>query len=107
MPDLTTHPAWTCRTNTWWETEVPGSKGTYTVHWGPCYRPDAGEMYGWHCECPGFKYRRTCKHVDAVKAKRCGWNAVLEVTEEADRTTAGEPCCPECGGPVEAFNVGV
>lgn len=38
---------------------VDGDTGQRTVTW------EQGE---WECDCPGYLYRRTCSHVDAVRA---------------------------------------
>lgn len=111
MPDLTVEGAWTCATNVHYETEVSGSHGgSYRVWWGRLSPSRANReycLYGWHCECPGFRYRHTCRHVKEAEKERCGWNACLEPTLEAGRDSSGEPCCPECGGPVEAYRVAV
>jgi len=116
-PDLTIETAWTCCTNIDWETTVQGSGGApYTVRYGLLYGRDAeiqGCMYGYTCTCPAFTISRRshlpCKHIKAVQASgaRCGWNNTLEPTLECDHDENGEPCCPECGGPVTAFRVGV
>lgn len=117
MPDLTVHAAWTCTTNIDWEKEVPGSNGeTYTVRYGMLFGRDAevqGCQYGYTCTCPSFtKSRRShlpCKHIKAVEASgdRCAWNWELEPGTGCARDANGEPCCPECGAPVTAFNVAV
>lgn len=116
MPDLTIETAWTCRTNILWETVAPGSSGMYRVAWERLPE-NAESQYGWTCECKSFKYRGSCKHIAMVQAakhnplahdrfKRCGWNAELDTTAEAGEHD-GEPCCPDCGGPVEAIQVAV
>jgi len=117
MPDLTTHAAWTCATNVSWEKKVPGSNGAeYTVSYGLLFGRDAeiqGCQYGYTCTCPAFtKSRKShlpCKHIKAVEAsdERCRWNWELEPGAEVGTATGGEPCCPECGGPVGVFNVAV
>lgn len=104
---LTTETAWICTTNTHWEMQVSGSKGKiYTVSWEKL-APDAATQYGWNCTCQGFKFRKTCSHVTGVQRHRCGWNGELEVTAEPGRDANGDPCCPECKGPVEALRVAV
>jgi len=37
--------------------EVPGSKGTYSV---------TNQTGRWTCTCPGFQFRRQCKHVQNI-----------------------------------------
>jgi hypothetical protein len=117
MADLTIETAWTCGTNESWETQVPASAGgTHTVRWGRLFGRDAqvqGTLYGYTCSCPAFtKSRRShlpCKHIMQVAAsgQRCGWNETLEPTLEASYDAQGEPCCPDCGGPLGAWQVGV
>jgi hypothetical protein len=44
--------------------EIPGSKGLpYTV------TLNRGQ---WNCSCPGFGFRRKCKHVEIAKEKHIG-----------------------------------
>lgn len=113
MPELTTHATWTCSTNESWETTVTGSKGDeYTVRWGLFDLRDQnrfGSQYGWSCTCKGFEHHRKCKHIEFVNAsgERCAWNDILDVGVEASRDDNDEPCCPECGAPVVAYNVAV
>jgi len=113
VPDFTIETAWTCASNVYWETKVTGSKGdVYTVHFGRLPEGKAMELgasHGWQCECKGYKYRGTCRHIEQVKASgdRCGWNAELEVALECGYDASGEPCCPECGGPVRAMRVAI
>ena len=105
--DLTIHATWTCCSNVNWSTQVPSSDGskTYTVSYGPSR---GVYQYDWSCNCPNRR-RGYCKHIEQVRASgdRCGWNGTLEVGVEADRRDDGTPCCPDCGGEVTAFNVGV
>jgi hypothetical protein len=109
MPDLTIEIAWTCKTNVYWETNVMGSQ-LYYVTWRQGPRPEADAMYGWHCSCPAYQYGhgKYCKHIEAVIAegKRCGWNAELDPTAQCDIANF-EPFCPQCGGEVISFKVGV
>ena len=104
MPDLTIHTASVCRSATWFKTPVPGSNGqNHTVEFGPS---NGKYKYDWSCTCKGFTSRRTCKHVDAAKELRCGWNAEGDPGHQPD----GPPDalrCPQCGDHVVAIQVAV
>jgi hypothetical protein len=113
MFDLTIMSAWTCDTNIEWSTTVAGSSGSdYTVSFGKLFGRNLdlqGCQYGWTCTCKGFAFRGTCSHVTDVEVSnaRCGWNACLEPTLNCEHDNNDDPCCPECGAGVSAFNVGV
>ena len=102
MPDLNVVSALTCSSNVFWKRKVRGSTGKlYYVTWGRT--PQGQYLYGWACTCPDHVHRgRECKHIKAAVAERCGWNACLEPNQMqmGDR-------CPDCGAPLEAFNVAV
>jgi hypothetical protein len=107
MPDLTIEVAYTCCTNTHWETEVIGSKGDpYRVSYGPT--PGGPYQYGWSCECKAFQYGggEPCKHIRQVKDERCGWNEEMDPGCSPDGGADG-PMCPRCGGPVDYMRVAV
>ena len=113
MPDLTIETAWTCASNVdTWFVNVPSSsgKGNHSVRYGELDPEDQlkqGCQYGFTCTCRGFTYRGVCKHVKAEKERLCRWNAELEPNALVNQAEDGEPRCPECGGPVHAFKVGV
>jgi hypothetical protein len=108
MSDLTTHVAYTCDTNGFWETEVTGSKGDkYTVKWSMSTEP---RIYGTHvysCTCKGFQFRGRCKHIKQVAHQRCGWNPQPDPGLQPDQDKNGSRICPECGGPATAMRVAV
>lgn len=113
MPDLTLETAWVCASNFYWLTHVTGSKGdVYTVWWGRLPEDRAfkvGAQHGWQCDCKGYRFRGTCRHIREVKASeaRCGWNAEMEPSAEPGGSVDNDPVCPECGGPVRAIRVAV
>lgn len=49
------------------------------------------------CDCPGFKFRDTCKHL-RLEVEECGWNA-LESSEPQTMLQKEDRVCPRCGGP--------
>jgi hypothetical protein len=106
MPDFITMYARVCATNLHWQKEVEGSGNTYTVRFG--FMPYPHEtQYDWSCTCPAYKRGRGkyCKHIEKVREakERCGWNAELEPTAQANP----DDTCPCCGGPTEVIPVGV
>lgn len=116
MAELSKHPAVTCASNVEWETTIRGSR-VYQIkytHLDSRRRDEQGAQYGWMCSCPAFIFGRGidgrgwCKHIHQVNRRRdrCGWNAELEPFVEPRKTKHGQEC-PDCGGPVEVFEVGV
>jgi len=66
-----------CSSNEVWERQVNGSAGAiYTVTYG--LKKKGKERYGYQCDCQGFRYRGSCRHINEVKAQRCGygWSAL-------------------------------
>lgn len=109
MPDLTIETTFVCATNTHWERDVKGSKGDiYTVRWERDFRPNAPTQYRYTCPCRGFKFGKgkECSHIRDHKDERCAWNQEME-PGAIPAVKDGEPCCPECGGPVEVIRVAV
>lgn len=90
MPDLTTHSYWACETASAWQATIGG----HLVAWG--LTPGGQCVYGWSCDCKGFKFRRRCRHVDAAAEQRCGWRQFVHGGEPAgDR-------CPRCAAALVA-----
>ena len=55
----------------------------------------------WHCDCTGFKFRKTCKHVEEAKKKQCTWSEMYDGGLPVDVPTSEEhpngKACPVCG----------
>lgn len=47
--------------------------------------------YRIECSCPGFKYRKTCKHAKQVEETRCKWHSAY------DEPPTEKYACPRCG----------
>lgn len=115
MPDLNIETAWTCGSNVAWAREYRSEPGkrAYMIRWERLPPPLAerhGCEYGWTCTCPSYNYRGIeCKHIDAVRSERCGWNEELEPTLQAkadpSKRATLKVCCPKCDGPVVAVRV--
>ena len=100
--DLTEAVAPVCETVVDFVTKVKSSDGAreYRVTFGPT-------LYGryqndWGGECQGFQTRGVCKHVEAAKGQRCGWNRHLEPYPMPEGCV-----CPDCGGGLKFIKVGV
>jgi len=101
VPDLTIETFWLCETARSWERTVEGSRGDrYRVCYGPT--PSGPYQYGYFCECTGYRYRRTCSHIERAKPDHCNWNQFIDGGEP---DAAGD--CPRCGGPLTAERVAV
>ena len=52
------------------------------------------------CECEGFNFRGTCKHLAIAAENVCGWNELLGPEEQAGDQRRNK-ICPRCGGETE------
>jgi hypothetical protein len=88
MPDLTVIHYRGCQDLDYFQMTVDGSKGNkYVVS---CNRGR------WSCDCKGFKFRKTCKHVEEAQKNKCGWSQ--EWNDEEAVVKGGDYVCPKCGG---------
>jgi uncharacterized Zn finger protein len=96
MPDLTLVERQRCANKSAADT-VTGSKGElYNVFVAAT---------GNSCDCKGFEFRGTCKHVNALMLKLCGWDS----SEDEPQTPQQEMMmqCPRCGGDTEMYREAV
>jgi hypothetical protein len=102
MADLSIESFWHCETAESWEMTVQGKTGTYVVRFDRHSHRNHSVQFDYSCTCPAYRFKGTCKHIEAVKATRCGWMQYMDGGEIA-HNAAGEPVCPKCGGPVSAM----
>lgn len=123
MPDLTTESRRMCSSNRFWECEVPGSSGTYTVRFEEIFgqaRQRRMCTHDWTCTCAHFRMKlhliegSYCKHVGAVMWRRCGWHEdhgggldPSPLSKPEREAAEAEGRCPSCGGEAEAVRVAV
>jgi hypothetical protein len=99
VPDLEIRYVQACATESLSE-RVVGSKGdVYDVL---VYHDESLDS----CTCPGFTYRRRCKHVTEMREKLCGWSE-LGGPEAQSPQQEMEAVCPRCGGETTVVRVGV
>lgn len=91
MSDFTTESFWCCTTVRHWQANIDGHR----VAW-ESLPPSADVGYGFVCDCKGYQFRRTCRHIKAAESMRCGWQEFVEGGEPVDGR------CPKCGGEVTA-----
>jgi hypothetical protein len=95
MPDFTDVVYFHCQSVEEYEAEVKGSTGkTYKVRVG--YSKGGPTKFAWSCDCPGFKFRHRCKHIETAKQDYCGWLQMIGGGEIV-RDKNNVPRCPECG----------
>ncbi len=95
MPDLTVEHYPVCESARVWSTTVEGITGRHTVTWEP-----GSEGWNYRCTCKGFRFRRSCRHVEEARKQHCNWNGFVKGVSEAQE-------CPKCGGPVFIQGYGV
>ena len=98
MTDFTYHVHRWCQTNEVDQQVVHSDNGnTYRVYYS--------NRNGWECSCPGFKFRKYCKHIEKAEKDKCnhGWEAACGVP--SDDQVGEEHLCPKCGGPSSLVKV--
>lgn len=96
MPDLHRVLTCTCPTNMYFVRLVESADQQRR------YEVSYSSEEGWRCQCPGFKYRRECKHIDQIAPTRCGGMA-----DAFANTIYNDKNCPDCGERTIPFYVGV
>lgn len=59
---------------------------------------------GVSCSCPGFQFRKTCKHV-SVETRACGWIEGVSDENQNGRQHSLK-ICPKCGSKTEVIMYG-
>lgn len=59
----------------------------------------------WHCECRGFKYHRTCKHIEVAETFKCDYGFEAVMGSPAHDWDDGN--CPKCGSKATGVKVAV
>jgi hypothetical protein len=97
MPELSRVLTCTCPSNISWSHKVKGSNGS--VH-----LVTFNQREGYRCTCEGFRYRKTCKHVNDpdILKNQCGWGI-----DAFCNHIYTEKVCPDCGAETIPFYVGV
>ena len=97
MPDLSIEYMYQCESLSYSEADAESSSGSV-------YR--LRRLNGqWECPCQGFKFRKTCKHVEEARKQACSWHQQVDDGEPVE-TPEGKRC-PKCGGPAEVVRVAV
>ena len=102
MPDLSIEHYWMCQDLDYYEERMKSSCGR--TEYNVTYHRGA-----WDCTCQGFRFRRTCKHIEAAKKKQCDWHQYIHGGEPkmVDNDTEKVPVCPKCGRPCISVKVAV
>lgn len=107
MPDLTVEYHYHCESAEHFSTKVKGSKGDYTVTYGPT--PRGPYQYNYSCSCDSFKFGKgkPCKHIEQVKKSdlHCNWMGFTDGGKPVE--VNGEKRCPKCGANVHSQGHGV
>lgn len=94
MSLVQTIPLLMCASWEEYSVKVPGSKGDiYTVSHG--YAPPSHPyQFRYSCDCKGFQFHGTCKHVKKVEQENpaCLWH------QQFDGGDIVNGKCPKCGG---------
>lgn len=105
MHDFITEVFLWCKSNEFWQTEVLGKDGVtkHTVTFGPV--ANGPYSHNYVCDCKGFQFRHTCKHIDEAKKKHCQWGH--EAASGSPSPVPADRKCPDCGGELVGVKVAI
>jgi predicted RNA-binding Zn-ribbon protein involved in translation (DUF1610 family) len=57
------------------------------------------------CTCKGYKFRKTCKHINEVEKNRCTWHGAYDEVQTKEQEK--NHICPMCGKETVVVRVAV
>ena len=109
MAKLNIITSYTCASNINWITSIVSDTDPniiYQIRYGILSIDEQnkrGYTTGYTCTCLASKFQsKICKHIVRANGDKGAWNMHME-----DRPRPEKGRCPDCGGPIEAFDLGV
>lgn len=100
MPDLDVIYVQVC-TNDAVSDDFVSSKGTDVYHATASHNEEL-----CNCTCPGWIYRRKCRHVTELQGRLCSWNEQIDDERQTPQQEM-EGVCPKCGSETRVIRWGV
>jgi len=80
-----------------WEILIQGKTGVHHVVFDRFSHKNRHRVqHDYSCDCKGYKFRGTCKHIEDAKTKHCSWMQQIDGGEPKDGK------CPKCGSDVRS-----